>query len=295
MHKLLLKIVYIIITFNGMAEANDAVDSTSIGALGSYGKDLNNRDQKLEGYSASTNITLPLAKTENMGLNIHGQASRTKYSISNLELINKNWVAEVELFLRDPEVGGIIAGYRHLHWDTDFYIKSGFMSGKIDSMEDHLNFQTLKGEYYFDKITLAARYSHSDTPERGISVRWYPTDKQVLSATANNMSTRYSGNIYNITAEIQPEYFNDKLKVNLSHMRHENLARRNSIGASYHFSTSPGYNTTPAIGFTYSKKRYESIVSATDEGELLMLNFGFMFDNRISLKDRDRKYLFNSN
>lgn len=315
MNKFLRKLAYAAIIFTGTAQANDAVETTSISAIGSYSTNLNNhKEGEFNNYDARINFTAPINNTKYLGLNVFGEANRTKnrysYYVPDMGYSSgvntgKQLSVGLDLFLRDPEIGGLLAGYSYLHHDynadTNF-----FGSNWHDSGDGHVQYRTLKGEYYFDRVTVSARHWDStpstccDQSERSISGKWYPTDKYILAATVINK--KYDNplfnigpeHIYNIGAQAQPEYFDDKIRVNLNHAWFAGSSMRStSVGASYYFPQYKAYNSTPVIGLTYTYSNLPANLNGSD-AQSIMLQFGFMFDNRISLKDRDRKYLFSS-
>ena len=140
------------------------------------------------------------------------------------------------LFVRDPSVGRIMAGYgggqAMSHCQTTFLATGG---PKLD-MRDY----TAGAEYYFPRFTLGVswdetRFTSLDrfTSDR-ITGSWYPTDILRVDLSAYGQDLK---NTYGFGMEYQPEFFGNSSGLWFSYTRRHQTVTSNIIlvGIRYYF------------------------------------------------------------
>lgn len=300
-----------------LAYSNEAVEDLSLTITGSYLKSWIDTpayvDYDSKRYSVEGTLTSQIPGTKYLGIGLDGtyHFQKTQYSYdgfsdgffsypkSESEFIGITKSLEAKLFLRDWQTGGILLGHEYLEESTVNKFRSADFYNRYSDTA-YFNTSKVKAEYYFDQFTLAARYSYRnqspyccDDYNKGLILSFYPNDNHKIKVSGNQLSEKPVNDrsiyIYEIGFESQPQYFSGKVKFRADYTWN-NLTSRSAgaIGIDYQFSDSSLFNSAPTIGIGYSES------GGLRDAKIIGLNFGFQFDNRISLKDRDRKYLFDS-
>jgi hypothetical protein len=315
---------FVLMVFMSTAQANEAVESLSgeflIGYTDSSTKSMNDFSSITnEKYSATASVTSAIPNTQYLGFSLSGSTFRDHqtntyafvFPPSGWNVNTEDWTGDINIFARNPNLGSVVLGYTRSHenYKVDlgasnsppYYIPYAATTGSHDSSKAYA-----KTEYFTDQFTASLRFAESDWGNRccndtvgTASAKWYVKDTFSLTAATSHHRielpsdfigvphTYYS---YGLNAEIQPEYFSDKLRLSLNHQwRSTTDFRTTTASASYYYSDYTFLNSTPALeiayGYTYFDHTYTNA---------LMFQVGLMFDNRISLKDRDRKYLLST-
>lgn len=287
-----------------MANSNEAVQDPSLSLIGTYideKREWFDRDFSYDRYSVDGKLTSPIPNTKYLGMGLDASYNHEKVEYGSIKSISIDRSLEAKLFLRDWQTGGILLGHKYLEEDNVSKVRvPGFYERYSNSA--YFNTSKVKAEYYFDQITVAARYSYEgqspyccDRYDTGLALSFYPTDHHIIKISERQYSEKPTseGNkiyYYRVGFESQPQYFLGKVKLRGDY-EWDNLSRVNfgSVGVDYQFADKTWMNSAPTIGVSYTQGRGEFL-----DTRILGFSLGFQFDNRISLKDRDRKYLFNS-
>ena len=318
---------FVLMVFMSTVQANEAVESLSgeflIGYTDSSTKSMYDfSSTSNEKYSATASITSAIPNTQYLGFSLRGSTYRdhqNHQTNSNVMVFppmgykvnTEDWTGDINIFARNPNIGSVVLGYTRSHetYKIDLgasntppqYLTYGATSGS-----NNLTSAYAKTEYFGNQFTATLGLAEYDLDNicckntiKTASAKWYVKDTFSLSAATSHhrielpsdfidvSHTYYS---YVLNAEIQPEYFSDKLRLSLNHRwTSDHHYETTSATASYYYSDYTLLNSTPALGAAYTYTDFDRSYSNT-----VMFQFGLMFDNRISLKDRDRKYLLST-
>lgn len=315
------KLGFLLVAFVSTVNANEAVEEASVQFSVAHSKyesnfsgQVLNQKNSVRNYLLEGSYTLPIGDSKYFGFSGDGIISNSSDRVDSTFSFDEPtsiqgksrtnfWQGSVNLFSRDSKQGGLLVGYKHSDVDSKSKV-----NGISNNYEDSYEAKYIKAEYYLDQITFAAGLSDKqDNIRKNVKtalVKWYPEDSIALYGSVENIKidTGYlkisAGDLntykYAFGGEMQPEYFSSKLNLSLRHEWSPYFGSKiSSANLIYYFSQVDWFNSTPALKFTYSHTTQNRDDSNLN-GNLLMIAMGFMFDNRISLKDRDRKYLFST-
>jgi hypothetical protein len=302
--------------FTQTVHANEAVEDTSAQGFIQYSKndisfktDANNIQGTSNTGIVAAHVTTPIKDTKYLGLNfgLSYQNSNFDNTVRNgtstvkIDGVNKTANIETDFFLRDSNIGGVLIGYNfvrashnsdYIYTDPLFGNSSGSNS-KIENM----SYLAVRGEYYFKNITAALTYNHDHQPL--INSNMYKADSKIywsdnnvinISAARQNKSSESldivskNASIYSFGFESRPQFLSKALRIGANYILTENLRNSSNYFAVYSFDNAMMFHTQPSLGIAYSIENGYS--------DTLSINLGFDLDSNISLKDRDRKYIF---
>lgn len=312
---------FVLMVFMSTAQANEAVESLSgeflIVYTDSSTKSMNDFSRiNSEKYSATASITSEIPNTQYLGFSLSGSTFRDHqtnsyvmvFPPSGYKVNTEDWTGDVNIFARNPNIGSVVLGYTRSHetYKIDLgtsnsppqYITYAATTGSHD-----LSRAYAKTEYFLDQFTLALTAAKYDRDcckyaVKTASVKWYAQDTFSLSAAISHheidppiefVGWTSTYNSYGLNAEIQPEYFSDKLRLSLNHQWRSTTDYRTTSASASYYSDYTFLNSTPAVEIAYAYTYFDHTYTNT-----VMFQVGLMFDNRISLKDRDRKYLLST-
>lgn len=276
---------------NKAAMANEAIKSTSFLASIVASEDLGDGSGQ-HSFGAGAGIYLPIEKVENLGVYIEGSYVRTEIESATDRFKEHTRSLGAGIILRDSNLGGI--GGRVARSNSNSASKqkvAPFLNVSDDTLSTT---KDIKGEYYFGNLTIGGNYSHTDagnnigTSVKGVELTWYPVDTIAISTTVSREdfpmteTTTLSAHV-----EWQPESTNMLLNAAITNSPQLNTSAI-SVEANYYFNEiTTGQTNTLGVGIGYSR-----INTNPGAYDLLGIQFGLFFDNRINLKSRDRAYLF---
>ncbi|HEY9210251.1 MAG TPA: hypothetical protein VIO56_02465 [Methylotenera sp.] len=302
--------------FTQAVHANEAVEDTSAQGFIQYSKnDIQFRDHanNIQGTNntaiVAAHVTTPIKGTKYLGINFglsyqngnFANTVRNGTSRVKIDGVNKTANIDTDLFLRDSNIGGVLVGYNfvrtshnsdYIYTDPIFGNSSGSNSN-IDNMSN----LTIRGEYYFNNITAALSYNHDHQPLMNSNM--YKADSKIywsddtvinISAARQNKSSESSdivnknASIYSLGFESRPKFLSKALRIGANYILTEGSRNSSNYFAVYSFDNAMIFHTQPSLGIAYSTENgYSDTVS---------INLGFDLESNISLKDRDRKYIF---
>ena len=283
--------------FSSDAFSNDAVDAPSISLGGVYSDRSGNYDSST--YSVSGTLTTPIPNFDHIGIRAAlARAYDNTTDNSHFNTRSDLTTGNLNVVFRDSNIGGILAGYDYAHIEARTKFPTLWNLHPI-SYTLNTATKTIKGEYYLDQITLSGRLADSDgstldIARQGIAATWYPKENHALKLAVDHLhinpdfTSSFNNTTYAITTESQPDFLIKKGNIRFGYAWDLQSSNKEiSIGGDYYFSNFELMKSTPVIGLTATHN--------TSGINIVSLGFGFKFDNSVSLKDRDRKYLFSPN
>lgn len=283
--------------FTSNTFANDAVDTSSISLGGVYSNTSSDYDS--DTYSVSGTLTMPISGFDHMG--VRAAFNRTHDNTtdnSNINYKSDMTRGNLNAFFRDSNIGGILAGYDYAHMETHTKFPTLWNLSPVSNTLNTAT-KTIKGEYYLDQITLSGRLADSDgstldIAQQGVAATWYPKENHALKLIVDhahinpNFAASFNNTTYSVNSESQPAFLAGKGDVRFAYAWDSQSSNKGVlIGGDYYFSNFEFMKSTPVIGLTATH--------STSGTNMVFLDFGLKFDNSISLKVRDRKYLFSPN
>ena len=296
--------------------ANEALEDISAQGFIQYSKshisfepDTNSIQGKNNTKIVSARLTTPIKNTKYLGLNFglsyqndnFDNTVRNGTSILKSNGVNKTANIDTDFFLRDSNIGGVLVGYNFIrtNHNSDYVYTDPFfgnISGS-DSKIENMRYLTVRGEYYFNNITAALNYNHDhqslingNTYKVDSKIYWDDNNLINISVARQNKSsdsldiTDKNTNIYSFGFESHPLSLSKALRVVANYILTENSHNSSNYFAIYNFSDVTMLHSQPSLGIAYSIENGYS--------DTLSINLGFALDCNISLKDRDRKYMF---
>jgi hypothetical protein len=325
-------IIFLLCIFSGIAHSNDAVKGNVFETSLSYSKSnmsgLNLYSKSNSDiYKANASLTIEIPQTKYLGLNIRGSKLYREDEMNDYgqegstgEAQRNKMAVGVDLFIRNSDWGGIISGFDYSSNKDKFKQNTNSLSPPryVDYNQYTFNYNSynkfIKGEVYLDNFTIAAglknnrvNYDNESSTNfedltKTAGLKWYPKDNISFSTSYSRVkSTHTSGmieqarhsfsyNNYNLNASYQPEFFNNKVRVNFDYRRIPDFNTYwTDTSATYFVTQYKVFNSMPS--FTMG---YVHLSEGSTENNIYTLAIGLTFDNLVSLKDRDRKYLFSS-
>jgi hypothetical protein len=324
----------LLLCISGLSYANDAVNSASgqfVGSTsrenGTYRSDSVNERVENTNYNLSGSLTLPVEGFKYLGVSLGANGSYDRNRLTGswgpMVLDDKTrtdvWEGYLHTFLRDSNFAGVLFGYAASHKQEKGRYTSSIEDVTRYSYSENTKSRYIVGQYYFEDFTVSAKLSKTnselaytwccDSISRTGELTWYPKNNLSLYASlakeryfisssakdfnSNSSFDRYS---YVIGGEFQPEYFNSKLKLTFSRnwtssdLLYDDL-KVNTVAANYYYHDFSLLNSTPSLGLSFI---HRTNPAWADDDNYIMFQLGLLFDNRINIKDRDRKYLFST-
>lgn len=309
-------VALLLLTTYQVTYANEAVTDSSGKAFFQYlysDIDSDTNEQSQKGNSRANilagQLTLPVMGTKylgaNLGLSYIGNnfdyTTHRKTSRFNHDGVNKTSNINADIFLRDSNIGGLLVGYNAVHSTdkADYDLTGSLLGSKSGSISEthHMEYYTVRGEYYFKHLTAALSYNrnqerlfNSDTLSAESKIYWDENNIISLGISQQNKTLDLTGkfnrnsNSYDVGFESRPSLFNNALRIGANYNLVEDTRNSSSYFAEYSFDNATLFNTQPTVGISYDIKN--------NFADTLSITIGFALDSKISLKDRDRKYLF---
>lgn len=292
-------------------ESGTAVKSTSGEILLAYSHESYDHENPLRGWSAAGNIVTQLPMSKYMGVSLSVRHGRSEEDVGILDASNnetEKTTFEGALFLREPQTGSLYVGYAH---QIQNIYETWYSSGLAFRFNVHNTYDIgyVGGEYYLDRFTFGASglhvaadndqtYSISDQSYATLSAKWYPWDNASISVLSvwDTRSDHWKG--LTATAEYQPEFMKGKGLLRASYTplvdRRDNYMYDASF--RYYLDNNTAFNTRPfiSVGISHALSG-EGITDGywRSDSDSITVGAGFAFDNKKSLIERDREYLFN--